>query len=58
VTNSELLEKLDRNARFYEADAQVFRQHADCRNIGPQECLAIADLLREAIGALREQVAA
>jgi hypothetical protein len=56
--NSELIEKLDRNARFYEADAQVFRQHADCRNIGPQECLAIADLLREAIGALREQVAA
>jgi hypothetical protein len=53
--NKELIDKLERNARFYEADAAVFRQHADCRNIGPQECLAIADLLREALGVLKEQ---
>ena len=51
---SELLEKLERNARFYEADAKVFRPK-DCRNIGPEECKVIAGLLREAIEAIKQQ---
>lgn len=51
---SELIEKLERNARFYEADAAYFRP-AQCRNIGPEECKVIAGLLREAIAALKEQ---
>lgn len=54
---SELIEKLERNARFYRADAAYFRP-AQCRNIGPEECKVIAELLEEAIAALKGEAAA
>lgn len=54
MIDPELIEKLERNARFYEADAAYFRP-AQCRNLGPEEAKVIAGLLREAIAALKEQ---
>jgi hypothetical protein len=45
---SDLLEKLRRNARFYESEAKSMRPH-DARHLGPKEAAAIAELLNEAI---------
>lgn len=51
---SELLEKLERNARFYEKEAAYLRPE-NCRNLGPEEMKSISGLLREAIGELKVQ---
>lgn len=50
---SELLEKLERNARFYDNEAKAMRPEG-ARHLGPKEARAIADLLGEAVAALKE----
>lgn len=50
---SELIEKLERNARFYESEAAAFKPEGS-RHLGPKEAKAIADLLVEAADALKE----
>jgi hypothetical protein len=48
---SEIIEKLERNARFYESEAAAMKPEG-ARHLGPQEAKAIAILLTEAIDAL------
>lgn len=51
--NVELLEKLNRNARFYENEAAALKP-VGARHLGPEESATIARLLREAIAAIPE----
>jgi len=53
----ELIEKLERNARFYENEAAYLRPQ-NARNLGPEEMKCIGSLLREAIAALKGEAAA
>lgn len=48
---SELIEKLERNARFYELEAAALKP-TGARHLGPSEATEIAKLLREAVAAL------
>lgn len=49
---NEIIEKLERNARFYESEAAAFKPEG-ARHIGPKEAKTIAELLTEAANALR-----
>ena len=49
--NADLIEKLNRNARFYENEAAAFKP-AGARHLGSEEAATIAKLLREAIEAI------
>lgn len=46
--SAELIEKLHRNKRFYEREAEALRP-VDCRHMGPSEATMIAELLRDAL---------
>jgi hypothetical protein len=48
----DLVERLTKVAVFYEREAAAFDEPQKCRNLGPEECKAIAALLRDAIGGL------
>lgn len=55
---SDLIEKLARNARFYEHEAVALKEdetRRDNRNLGWREAKAIADLLTEAMGELTNE---
>lgn len=49
---SDLVEKLERNARFYDNEAKALKPEG-ARHLGPNEAQAIAELLTEAAGALK-----
>lgn len=51
--HSELIEKLERNARAYEAEAKAMKPE-DARHLGPIESACVGGLLREAAEALRQ----
>lgn len=53
--NTETIEKLDRNAQFYENEAVALAEKSerrDRRKLGAEEAATIAGLLREASAAL------
>lgn len=53
IDRAELIEKLERNARAYEAEAKAMKPE-DARHLGPIESACIGGLLREAVEALKE----
>jgi hypothetical protein len=51
ANREELIEKLKRNARFYQSEGEAMRPQ-DARHLGPNEAVTIAELLNEAAAEL------